>query len=109
MFESFVWSVAAIVGRYPTPLSASRRAAFLVATSTHQTPAWVPCADWLAHAALSHVARVPPQSRPLLCVSSSKTTASLVGTYDGHTEYPLGGVKSTRKLEKLPERASLPV
>src|ERR1019366_4875120 len=106
MFESFVWSVAAIVGRYPTPLSASRRAAFLVATSTHQSSALVPCADWLPPPAPSRVARVPPQSRPLLCVSSSKTTASLVGTYDGHTEYPLGGVKSTRKLEKVLEVGS---
>src|ERR1019366_6205203 len=106
MFESFVWSVAAIVGRYPTPLSASRRAALLGASPTHQSSALVPGPDWLAHAALSHVARVPPQSRPLLCVSSSKTTASLVGTYDGHTEYPLGGVKSTRKLEKVLEVGS---
>src|ERR1019366_4808598 len=103
MFESFVWSVAAIVGRYPRPLRASRRAAFLVVTSTHQSSAFVPSADSLAHAVLSQCERVPPQSRPLLCVSSSKTTASFVGTYDGHTESPLGGVKSTRKLEKVLE------
>src|SRR5258708_3328837 len=67
-----------------------------------------PCDPVFEHACVvsSHVARVPPQSRPLYVVSSSKPTASFVGRNVGHTVMPAGGGYSVRRLEHVLDAAS---